>query len=82
MTVSDFWHESFLAALARLPAEQARDEADRAFDLAVRHWDQTKERWGGVIETLVRPDQLDITTMGRPAGKRVVPSPSFGGVSK
>ncbi len=79
MTVSDFWHESFLAALARLPAPQAKAAADRATELAIQHWEDQKEQWGGVVQTWVRPDQLDITHMGRPAGKRVVlPAPTEG----
>ncbi len=69
MTTSDFWHQAFIAALTRLPAEEAKAEADRAFDLAVDHWDEVKKRWGGVVQVWAPYDQLDITNMGRPAAK-------------
>lgn len=67
MTISDFWHSAFIAALTRLPAEEAKLEADRATNLAVDHWDKTKKDWGQVVQVWTSYDQLDITDMGTPA---------------
>ena len=54
MTVSDFWHGAFIAALARLPAEEAKAEADKATALAVAHW-QTMMQQHGIVVPVWRP---------------------------
>jgi len=38
MKAGTFWNRAFLAALHRVPAEQARTEADLALQLALAHW--------------------------------------------
>lgn len=38
MKASTFWNRAFLAALHRLPAQEARDEADTAIQLAIDQW--------------------------------------------
>jgi hypothetical protein len=38
MKTSTFWNRAFLAALHRLPAQAAREEADLAVKLALEHW--------------------------------------------
>lgn len=38
MKVSEFWNQAFLAALARVPSSEAKEEADAATDLCLRHW--------------------------------------------
>jgi hypothetical protein len=48
MTIHEFWNHAFLAALARCPAEDARDEADRALQLCIRHWHLERQHWSGV----------------------------------
>jgi hypothetical protein len=38
MRIQDFWNQAFLAALTRLPANEARDEADRATLIGIEQW--------------------------------------------
>lgn len=38
MKAATFWNKAFLAALHRLPAEDARIEADSALQLSLEHW--------------------------------------------
>lgn len=44
MTISEFWNRSFIAALSRLPASAAKEEADAALDLCIKHWQTQSER--------------------------------------
>lgn len=45
MKIEKFWNTAFLAALNRLPAEQAKAEADLATDLCVKHWQSQRFHW-------------------------------------
>ncbi|QTK46678.1 hypothetical protein [Xanthomonas euvesicatoria] len=38
MKVEQFWNKAFLAALTRLPADEAKAEADQATELCIQHW--------------------------------------------
>ena len=38
MTIEEFWNRAFLAALGRVPPEQAKAEADQATTLCIEHW--------------------------------------------
>lgn len=38
MNIESFWNQAFLSCLARLPAEEAKEEADRATDMCISHW--------------------------------------------
>lgn len=38
MKVEQFWNKAFLAALTRLPADEAKAEADKATNLCIKHW--------------------------------------------
>ena len=38
MNIEDFWNQALLAALARLPAARAKQEADRATLMCIDHW--------------------------------------------
>ena len=49
MTVSDFWHRAFIAALGRLPADEAKAEADKATSLAITHWQDMMQEHGIVV---------------------------------
>jgi hypothetical protein len=42
MTIQDFWNQAFLAALSRLPAEEASAEAEKATRICIERWSQTK----------------------------------------
>lgn len=44
MTISDFWNQAFIAALSRLPASAAKEEADAALELSIQHWQAQSER--------------------------------------
>jgi len=63
MTVSDFWHQAFLAALHRVPAERAREEADLAVSTAIEHWQTTHN--GGMQAVWTPLAKLDITDIRR-----------------
>lgn len=45
MKVEQFWNKAFLAALTRLPADEARAEADRATELCIRRWQSFTHDW-------------------------------------
>lgn len=45
MKVEEFWNKAFLAALARLPADEAKAEADKATELCVRRWQSLTHGW-------------------------------------
>lgn len=49
MTVSKFWNQAFIAALTRLPAEQAKIEADKALAIAIEHWQSVMQDKGAVV---------------------------------
>lgn len=38
MKVSEFWNHAFLAAMSRVPASEAKAEADAATELCLQHW--------------------------------------------
>ena len=38
MKISDFWNQAFISCLGRLPAQEARAEADKALEIALEHW--------------------------------------------
>lgn len=42
MKVIDFWNQAFIAALGRLPAEEARKEADVATELCIDQWQKKR----------------------------------------
>ncbi len=45
MTIEDFWTQAFLAALARVPAEEAKKQADIATKLCIERWQPQVWRW-------------------------------------
>ncbi|MCC4613686.1 hypothetical protein LL963_16575 [Xanthomonas campestris pv. esculenti] len=45
MKVEQFWNKAFLAALTRLPADEARAEADKATELCISHWQRHELHW-------------------------------------
>ena len=47
MKIQAFWNRAFLAALARLSAEEAKTEADRATDLCIKQWQDQRWHWIG-----------------------------------
>ena len=49
MTVSKFWNQAFIAALTRLPAEQAKIEADKDLAIAIEHWQSVMKDKGAVV---------------------------------
>lgn len=38
MNIESFWNQAFLSCLARLPAAEAKEEADKATDMCISHW--------------------------------------------
>lgn len=51
MKVKKFWNQAFLAALARLPAEKAKEEADLATDLCIKQWQGHRYHWAPAFTT-------------------------------
>jgi hypothetical protein len=45
MKVQTFWNKAFLAALTRLPANEAKIEADLATELCIEHWQSHACDW-------------------------------------
>lgn len=45
MKVEDFLNSAFVAALARLPADQALKEAEIATDLCIKYWQAHCYHW-------------------------------------
>lgn len=43
MKLEKFWNKAFVAALGRLPAEEAKKEADLATQLCVKHWQDNRD---------------------------------------
>lgn len=50
MKVATFWNQAFLAALHRLPPEEARAAADEATQLALVHWRGKYYDWVGTTQ--------------------------------
>lgn len=44
MSISEFWNQAFISALSRLPAPEAKEEADAALELCILHWQDQSER--------------------------------------
>ncbi|MBO9719165.1 MULTISPECIES: hypothetical protein [Xanthomonas] len=40
MKIEDFWNQAFIAALTRLPVEQAKKEATDALNACIDHWNE------------------------------------------
>jgi hypothetical protein len=38
MNIESFWNQAFISSLGRLPAEEAKAEADKATALCISHW--------------------------------------------
>ncbi|WP_191091311.1 hypothetical protein [Xanthomonas sontii] len=45
MKVEQFWNKAFLAALTRLPADEAKAEADKATELCIKRWQSFTHGW-------------------------------------
>lgn len=52
MKVDKFWNQAFLAALSRLPAHEAKIEADLATELCISHWQSHACDWAEPREIL------------------------------
>lgn len=42
MKIEDFWNQAFLAALCRLPPEEAKADADRSTQICIEHWETAR----------------------------------------
>ena len=61
MKVENFWNAAFLAAMSRLPLEQAKKEADRATELCIAHWQAHSCDWA--INPRLRWKDQDISNI-------------------
>jgi len=58
MNIEEFWNSAYIAALSRLPARDARREADLATELCIEHWRSHQQHWEPAY--LVRRRDQDI----------------------
>jgi len=65
MKIEDFWNAAFLAALNRLPAAQAKAEADLATSLCIGHWHANWENRS--VANAPRVQDIEIGSVYRPA---------------
>lgn len=68
MTVSKFWNQAFIAALTRLPAEQAKIEADKALEIAIEHWQGLMKEKGAVVPQWVLYADLQLEDIRKQRG--------------
>lgn len=59
MSIEEFWNQAFLAALVRLPAPEAKKEADVATKLCIENWESNRNRFTGQMP--IRWKDSDIT---------------------
>lgn len=45
MRIEEFWNSAFLSALTRLPADEAKTEADKATQICIAHWQSHALTW-------------------------------------
>lgn len=73
MTIEEFWNQAYLAALTRLPPQQAQADANEATQICIAHWQEHAHRisdprfslWqaqpiGGVPKTVI---QIPLSTL-------------------
>lgn len=65
MTISDFWHRAFLAALNRLSADEAKAEADLALKMAAGHWAAVKAQEGHVFPKWIPYGEREVESLLR-----------------
>ncbi|MBB4129651.1 hypothetical protein VDG03_19380 [Xanthomonas campestris pv. raphani] len=44
MTIEEFWNQAYLAALSRVPPQQAKANADEATEICIAHWQEYAHR--------------------------------------
>lgn len=59
MKIEEFWNQAFLAALGRLPAQEAKAEADLATELCIENWQAHHFHWAP--QNLLRWQEQEIT---------------------
>ncbi|WP_267087019.1 hypothetical protein [Xanthomonas sacchari] len=71
MTIAEFWNHAFLAALSRLPPEQAKVDADQATTICIEHWQANIYNFSPA--NFPRVQDVDIANVRWPAegGKRI-----------
>ena len=45
MTIEEFWNQAFISCLIRLPAEEAKTEADKATEICILHWNSLHAKY-------------------------------------
>lgn len=71
MSIEEFWNRAFLAALSRLPPEQAKVDADQATAVCIEHWQSNIYNFSPA--NFPRVQDVDIANVRWPAdgGQRV-----------
>jgi hypothetical protein len=52
MIISDFWNQAFISALARLPANEAKREANIATEMCIEHWHKKRASYAPALTAL------------------------------
>lgn len=58
MKIEKFWNQAFLAALTRLPAEEAKKEADQATEICIEFWRSNRLNWAPL--SILRWQEQDV----------------------
>lgn len=61
MTIAEFWNQAFIAGLTRLPADQAKKEADAALAIAIEHWRAVAKDRGALVATWAPYGDFDLS---------------------
>lgn len=63
MIIEEFWNSAFLAALSRVPPDEAKIEADRSTEICIAHWQSNVYNWA--VEHPQRWQYQDIAAVPR-----------------
>lgn len=45
MTIEEFWNQAFIANMQRLPPDEAKNAADVALEICIKHWNSKCYEW-------------------------------------
>lgn len=60
MRIQDFWNQAFIAALSRLPADEARKEADTATEMCIEQWQKRRYNYAPSFTALWQDQDISL----------------------
>ncbi|MDN8644016.1 hypothetical protein Q0S19_05970 [Stenotrophomonas indicatrix] len=69
MNIEEFWNSAYIAALTRLPARDARREADLATELCIEHWRSHRRHWEPGYSTMWKDQDVTSALPSQPPGQ-------------